>query len=477
MKALPWIVAAALCLPALPSPLAAQQVVDCGTDSSQRVLCAAGGKVESAKLVRDLSSNRCGPAGTWGWTGNAVWTDNGCRGQFAVTLAGAGAGAAAGAGAGADSARGRVSCGTLTSRRQECPAGGVVDSISRVEEGMFARCRPGSNYGFRDSVVWAGNGCRAEFEVVYRRASTGVPQPGPARPVTRTITCGDPQGQLQTCRTDGQVDTVRLVRDLGRVRCQQDVNWDYARSLVWTRNGCRGQFEVTYRETLGTAPDTATAASTRRITCGNYTTAQVTCPTQGYATDVRLVRDYTGNRCKEGSTWGHTVSSIWTNRGCRGDFDVTYRDTTTAGTRRLSCGTNADTQVRCEVGAPVTKVRVVRNLGTSLCRQGVNYKAVDRAILAGRGCRAEFEVTLGREGAPGMQPVTPATRVVSCGNASGAAMSCNAFGTVATVRLERDRSNGRCAQSSSWGLNDQAIWVSKGCYGDFALTYARTDLK
>ena len=93
-------VAAALCLPALPSPLPAQQVVECGTDSSQRVLCAAGGKVESAKLVRDLSSNRCGPAGTWGWTGNAVWTDNGCRGQFAVTLAGAASGA--------DSARGRT---------------------------------------------------------------------------------------------------------------------------------------------------------------------------------------------------------------------------------------------------------------------------------------------------------------------------------------------------------------------------------
>jgi hypothetical protein len=56
-------------------------------------------------------------------------------------------------------------------------------------------------------------------------------------------------------------------------------------------------------------------------------------------------------------------------------------------------------------------------------------------------------------------------------------MSCNAFGTVATVRLERDRSNGRCAQQSSWGLNDQAIWVSRGCYGDFALTYARDNLK
>ena len=58
-----------------------------------------------------------------------------------------------------------------------------------------------------------------------------------------------------------------------------------------------------------------------------------------------------------------------------------------------------------------------------------------------------------------------------------AAMSCNAFGTVATVRLQRDRSAGRCGQSGSWGLDDQSIWVARGCYGDFELTYAAGALK
>jgi hypothetical protein len=43
---------------------------------------------------------------------------------------------------------------------------------------------------------------------------------------------------------------------------------------------------------------------------------------------------------------------------------------------------------------------------------------------------------------------------------------------VATIRVRRDRSGGRCGQSSSWGLDDEAIWVAKGCYGDFELTYA-----
>jgi hypothetical protein len=65
----------------------------------------------------------------------------------------------------------------------------------------------------------------------------------------------------------------------------------------------------------------------------------------------------------------------------------------------------------------------------------------------------------------------PDTRVITCGNASGSAMSCNAFGTVATVSLKRDRSAGRCSQSSSWGPDEESIWVARRCYGDFELTY------
>ena len=75
------VLAAAACL--LASPLAAQasssRIIPCGTDSRQRVQCDAGGQVTKVKLVRDLS-NRCGPAGSWGWTERTVWVDNCCRG-------------------------------------------------------------------------------------------------------------------------------------------------------------------------------------------------------------------------------------------------------------------------------------------------------------------------------------------------------------------------------------------------------------
>ena len=457
MKTPLWMVLALLCLPGL--PLTAQsREIECGTDSSQRVTCAAGGEVASARLVNDLSS-RCGPAGTWGWSGRTLWADNGCRGRFEVSYVGA-----------TDSAlTRRITCGSITTRRYECSTEGRVDSVRLVKRSTFARCTQGTNWGYSDSLIWAGGGCRAEFAVFYRRAAA---PPAAAKAVLDTVSCGKTSGELHTCATEGPVDTVRLVRDLSTTACRQKFNWDYARGFVWARSGCRGMFEVTYEDTV--AADTAT----RRIICGSYSGTPVNCRTEGHATEVRLVQDLASTRCREGTNWGHSDSLIWADKGCRGEFEVTYRRTPPPGTRRITCGSASAIQVQCATGGMASQVKVVRNLGTSECRQGLNWKFTSSEILAVRGCRAEFEVTLGGAAAPGMKPTTPAaTKVVTCGNASGAAMSCNAFGTVATVRLQRDRSGGRCGQSSSWGLSDGSIWVARGCYGDFELTYAESTLK
>jgi hypothetical protein len=251
-----------------------------------------------------------------------VWADNGCRGDFRVTYRTA-----------SDPVTRRIGCGTLRSRRDECSAKGVVDSAWLVKRSFFSDCRQGSNWGYRDTLIWAGNGCRGEFEVRYRRAAPG-PRPEPAKPVT------------------------------------------------------------------------------------------------------------------------HTRDSL-----------------PAGGTKRITCGSASAVQVQCSTGGPASGVQVVRNMGSRQCREGDNWKHTGATILAGNGCRAEFEVTYGRNGTSGMRPMAPSTRIISCGNASGSAMSCNAFGTVATVRLQHDRSGGRCGRFASWGLGEQSIWVTQGCFGDFELSY------
>jgi DUF3011 family protein len=535
MSVRPLIVVAATCF--LAGPLASQtaspRVIQCGTSSSQRVHCDVGGDVSSVKLVRDLSFNRCSYQGSWGWHKQVIWTDNSCQGEFEVSYV---------AGPGSGNAR-RIVCGTAANARVECKTEGYATSVRLIRELSNDRCLRGSSWGNTEALIWTDNGCRGDFLVTYSSSSPGL-TPTPA-PTTRTITCGTPFGQQLTCKTEGYATGVRLVRDLSGNQCRQGTSWGHTDSFIWVKSGCRAEFEVTYRGTplpapttriitCGTrysqqatcktegyavgvrlirnlggnrclqgtnwghtdsfiwtnkgcrgefevtyrgAPSPQPTPNTRIITCGSFTGSQVTCKTDGFATSVRLLRDLSGNRCRKGSNWGNTDSFIWANQGCRAEFEVTYESAEPS--RIITCGVLSGAQVQCRTEGHATRVRLIRDLSGNQCRMGSNWGHTDSFIWANRGCRAEFEVTY--RGSPTLKPVpapvpapAPNTRVVTCGNSRGSAMSCNAFGTVARMRLQRDRSGGHCNQSSAWGLDNASIWVARGCWGDFEVTYTTT---
>jgi hypothetical protein len=215
--------------------------------------------------------------------------------------------------------------------------------------------------------------------------------------------------------------------------------------------------------------------SNELILCGASSGTQQSCKTSGYATAVRLTRDFSGNRCNQGSNWGHTDSFIWTNGGCRGEFHVTYGSGATplpggpgggASTRVISCGTPSGAQVECKTNGYATNVRLIRDRSGGRCRQGSNWGNTDSFIWANRGCWADFEVTY--RGGTGAGPTT---RIISCGSRSGNS-SCNAFGSVASVRLVRADNSRLCRQGTTWGYTQGDVWTKAGCRGDFEVTYA-----
>jgi hypothetical protein len=108
----------------------------------------------------------------------------------------------------------------------------------------------------------------------------------------------------------------RLVRETSAGRCRQDSSWGYGGDSLWVGNGCVAEFSLT----VGPAG----ATSSKVLTCGSTTGAQMSCDTGGPAADVRVMTDLSGGRCREGQTWGHTTTSIWTNRGCRARFEISY---------------------------------------------------------------------------------------------------------------------------------------------------------
>ena len=299
-------------------------------------------------------------------------------------------------------------------------------------------------------------------------------QPVQPTPVTPTrITCESKEARRNECAIPLNYQA-RLVRTVSTSPCIENRSWGTTERVIWVTAGCRGEFELSARPTTPVDPGFG-VGGTRRITCGSPVGNQVQCKTLGYATNVRLVRDLSGNRCRQNSNWGHTDSFIWTNKGCRAEFEVSYGNNGNTGnkpmpgTRRITCGTGSNSQVQCMTGGYATNVRLVRDLSGNRCRQGSNWGHTDSFIWTNAGCRADFEVSFGGTN-PGLTP-GGVTRTITCGNSYGAQMSCNLFGQASSVRLGRDLSNGRCRQGATWGFTQQDMWVKGGCYADFQVTY------
>jgi len=211
--------------------------VTCESVEARRKECAIPAN-HQVRLVRTLSVNPCTEGRTWGKADRIIWVASGCRGEFEVSRPPT----TVDPGFGAGSVR-RITCGSASGKQMECKTGGYATQVRLVRNLSAARCIEKSNWGYTGTFIWANKGCRGEFEVTYR--GTTPRPPTPPTPATRTITCGNSAGADMSCNPMGTVSSIRLVRDLSG-RCRQNSTWGFTQSDLWVRQGCHGQFEVSY---------------------------------------------------------------------------------------------------------------------------------------------------------------------------------------------------------------------------------------
>lgn len=56
--------------------------VTCSSEDNRRRTCAWNSRYGRPVLIQQLSSNSCREGSTWGYAGNQIWVDRGCRGRF-----------------------------------------------------------------------------------------------------------------------------------------------------------------------------------------------------------------------------------------------------------------------------------------------------------------------------------------------------------------------------------------------------------
>jgi hypothetical protein len=113
--------------------------------------------------------------------------------------------------------------------------------------------------------------------------------------------------------------------------------------------------------------------------------------------------------------------------------------------------------VRCQAALTWRGARLIRQLSRTPCLQGETWGFERSAIWVDDGCRGVFEAG---------DPFANIGERVVCASAERGRAECPAdtrFG----VRLMQRISMASCEEGRSWGTIERAIWVDRGCRGEF----------
>ena len=186
---------------------------------------------------------------------------------------------------------------------------------------------------------------------------------------------------------------------------------------------------------------------------------------------VQLSRQLGGAACRQGSTWGYTPRGIWVDRGCRADFQILAASS--VQTLGIRCESNDGARHYCsaDTGAGV---QLRRQISDSPCIQGSTWGYDQQGVWVDQGCRADFTVLAGNPGYgnPATTGYGQAT-TLRCESNDGNRQYCSAD-TRGGVTLARQISDSACIQGSTWGFDQQGVWVDRGCRADFTVLAANS---
>ena len=181
-----------------------------------------------------------------------------------------------------------------------------------------------------------------------------------------------------------------------------------------------------------------------------------------------LTRQLSDTNCIEGQSWGYRNGRIWVDQGCRAQFALTSRAASAPLDTRVVCESLDGKLNRCAT-ATAAGVQMVRRISDSGCEFGRDWGYDRTGIWVTNGCRAEFAVTSSQYAAA---PLATGMNSIVCESIDGRRNHCRAD-TAYGALLTRQMSDSACLYNSSWGIDQNGVWVTSGCRGEFALGDAR----
>lgn len=196
-----------------------------------RIRCESDGKMHqcgfagtgNVTLVRQLSKADCVYNHSWGFSGDTIWVDRGCRADFLVSPSNLSSSIPSTAVV-CESDGGRHRC--ITDTRY-----GV-----RLSRQISKRaCVEGKDWGYTSDGIWVDRGCRAEFIVGPGPMTSSSPN------YHGSVVCESHNNTKQRCGADTRFG-VSIGRQLSDNACILNESWGWDSKGVWVNKGCRAEF-------------------------------------------------------------------------------------------------------------------------------------------------------------------------------------------------------------------------------------------
>ena len=133
------------------------------------------------------------------------------------------------------------------------------------------------------------------------------------------VTCQSQNDREQFCPAPIAGD-VRVGRQLSDTDCVFRRNWNWNNDGVRVWGGCRAEFDYSRRG----GELNPGASGLRRVTCQSQKDREQFCPAS-IAGDVRVLRNISDTRCREGRNWSWSREGVRVWEGCRADFEYRGR--------------------------------------------------------------------------------------------------------------------------------------------------------
>ena len=276
--------------------LVADKLVVCESENNGRSTCktdTSGG----VAVMRQLSRNACVRGRSWGFDGDSIWVDEGCRAEFVIGMSHSVPVARL------DQA---VRCESVDGKPARCMAD-TSAGVHLVRQISDNNCRYGRHWGYDENGIWVREGCRAEFAVRGMPAQIATTLPA-------SLVCESLNNTRKHCRTD-TTRGVTLVRQLSDNLCARGRSWGVDEDGVWVNAGCRAEFMIGH----ATPAMTSSALAPSTLLCESIDGRRTHCAVDT-SLGVRLFHQRSDSACVMGRTWGLDENGVWVSGGCRAEF-------------------------------------------------------------------------------------------------------------------------------------------------------------